>query len=296
MNQIPEIICIGQAVVDCITRGAEEDPLGLGKTRAESITLNLGGDAVNESFVLAGLGHSVRLVCAVGNDVAGRFIRSEAAGRGVMTDGITAVPGLVTPVADMFVKKDGSRSSVSSTAAMLPGYEPDPQLLQGARIVSFASLFRAPLDRPEIIAKLVQTASESGAVICADTKLPTWRRLGLAEIKDILPLIDYLFPNEEEAAWYTGRKDLQGMADELHRLGIKHVVIKTGSEGCFGSGDGQSFAIPAGKVPVIDTTGAGDNFAAGFIDSLLQGAGFRGSCEAGIARAAESVQHVGAVR
>ena len=86
------------------------------------------------------------------------------------------------------------------------------------------------------------------------------------------------------------------MADELHRLGVKHVVIKTGSEGCFGSGDGQAFTIPAGKVPVVDTTGAGDNFAAGFIDALLKDAGFRGSCEAGIAMAAESVQHVGAVR
>ena len=47
------VICIGQAVVDCITRGVEGDPLGMGKTRAQSITLNLGGDAVNESFVLS---------------------------------------------------------------------------------------------------------------------------------------------------------------------------------------------------------------------------------------------------
>ena len=50
------VVCIGQAVVDCITRGVEGDPLGMGKTRAQSITLNLGGDAVNESFVLSSMG------------------------------------------------------------------------------------------------------------------------------------------------------------------------------------------------------------------------------------------------
>ena len=57
-------LCIGQAVVDCITRGLEDDPFGRGKTRAQSITLNLGGDAVNESFVLSSLGHSVGLMCS----------------------------------------------------------------------------------------------------------------------------------------------------------------------------------------------------------------------------------------
>lgn len=290
-----EVTCIGQAVVDCITRGVEGDPLGLGKKRAESITLNLGGDAVNEAFVLAGLGHRVSLVCAAGKDIAGRFIRSEASRRGVITDGITEVPDLVTPVADMFVKKDGSRSSVSSAAAMLPGYIPDPHLLTEAKIVSFASLFRAPLDQPHIIAELVQAAHNAGAIVCADTKLPTWRKLGLDDLTEVLPMIDYIFPNEEEAAYYTGMSSLTEMAEELLRRGVGHVVIKTGAKGCFACGEGEAFSIPAKKVPVVDTTGAGDNFVAGFLDALLRQADFRACCEAGMQTAAESVQHLGAV-
>lgn len=77
------VVCIGQAVVDCITRGVEGDPLGMGKTRAQSITLNLGGDAVNESFVLSSMGHRAALVCAVGDDLAGRFVANEASRRGL---------------------------------------------------------------------------------------------------------------------------------------------------------------------------------------------------------------------
>ena len=110
------VVCIGQAVVDCITRGVEGDPLGMGKTRAQSITLNLGGDAVNESFVLSSMGRRAALVCAVGDDLAGRFVANEAARRGLETSGVTVVSGLVTPVANMFVKLDGSRSSVTSAA------------------------------------------------------------------------------------------------------------------------------------------------------------------------------------
>ena len=123
-NIAPEVICIGQAVVDCITRGVEDDPLGMGKTRANSITLNLGGDAVNESFVLTSLGRRAGLVCAVGDDLAGRFVANEAERRGLDMSGVTMVPGLVTPVANMFVKLSGSRSSVTSMASLLPGYVP----------------------------------------------------------------------------------------------------------------------------------------------------------------------------
>ena len=108
-SAVSEVICIGQAVVDCITRGVEDDPLGMGKTRANSITLNLGGDAVNESFVLTSLGRRAGLVCAVGDDLAGRFVYNEAVRRGLDTTGVTMVPGLVTPVANMFVKLSGSR-------------------------------------------------------------------------------------------------------------------------------------------------------------------------------------------
>ena len=187
------VVCIGQAVVDCITRGVEGDPLGMGKTRAQSITLNLGGDAVNESFVLSSMGHKAALVCAVGDDLAGRFVLSEAARRGILTQGIKMADGLVTPVANMFVKQDGSRSSVTSTASLLPGYMPDAGYVRrcvenGARIVSFASLFRAPLDQPEIVCDLVRAAHESGAVVCADTKIPTFRSMSLSDLAPVLPM------------------------------------------------------------------------------------------------------------
>ena len=291
-----EVLCVGQAVVDCISRGVQGDPLGNGKTRAESITLNLGGDAVNESFVLASMGRRAGLMCAVGDDLAGRFVRQEAERRGVNTESVTTAYGIVTPVANMFVGLDGSRSSVTSRASMLEGYVPDVDAVRssGARIVSLASLFRAPLDQADTVCALVRAASESGAAVCADTKIPTYRPMKIEEIAGILPLIDYLFPNETEAAYLTGCRDLDDMGEALLDMGVRHVVIKTGEQGCRAYSAGERFSLPALSVPVVDTTGAGDNFAAGFMDELLRGGDMMACCGRGLRAAADSIQHLGA--
>jgi sugar/nucleoside kinase (ribokinase family) len=86
------------------------------------------------------------------------------------------------------------------------------------------------------------------------------------------------------------------MAVALIEQGIRHVVIKAGERGIFAADAerGERFMIPALKVPVVDTTGAGDNMVAGFMDGLLRGADFRGCCEAGLEAAALSIQHLGA--
>lgn len=290
-----DVICLGQAVVDCITIGKEDAPAGTLAMRAASIRLSTGGDAVNESFVLAGKGYRTELVCGIGKDPAGTILLSQAEKYGVGTGRVSVIDGMDTPVANLMVAVDGSRVSVNSRATMLPGYIPDESVVKGAEIVSFASLFRAPLDRKEVICRLIRSAHEDGAVICADTKLPTFRKLRLEDLKEVLPLIDYIFPNEKEAAYYTGETDYAKMAAVFHSYGIRHVLIKTGADGCFASSGRETFSLPARKVDVVDTTGAGDNYVAGFISGILQGMDLYSCCETALDQAAKCVQHSGAV-
>ena len=321
MHRTPEVLCIGQAVVDCITRNIQDSPDGTARKTADSITLNVGGDAVNESVALSRMGHSAGLLCCVGDDLAGRIVLEEARRHGVSTDAVTIMRELETPVADIIVQADGSRSSVSSSAARLPGFEPDLkkalQTYGSVRVISFASLFRAPLDDAAVIRRLIRQAHESGAIVCADTKLPTFRKTALAELADVLPMVDYFFPNEEEAAYYTGEQDPLGAARKLLSLGIRAVVIKRGAEGicagyCSGAGSGspdaggagvrtgspdaggaEFFSLPAVPVNAVDTTGAGDHFAAGFICALLQKKDFRECCGMGLEAAAHCIVHAG---
>lgn len=293
INQKAEVICIGQALVDCIIRGrsAYTETVDF----AEEITLNTGGDALNEACVLESLGCHAKLICGIGYDLAGELVFQKAQKHGVDTSEIVRLDTLKTPIANLTVDKEGSRVSCNSPATMLEGYLPQLKDLEGIKIVSLASLFRAPLDQKDTILTLVKTAKKAGAIVCADTKIPTFRKLALSDLSEILPFIDYIFPNEKEAEYMTGKKDYQEMAAELRRMGLKNVILKTGKHGCTVCSETAQFTLPAKAVKAIDSTGAGDNFVAGFISGLLLGDSLHDCCNRGITCAAACVQRMGAI-
>lgn len=289
-----DVTCIGQALVDCITRLNDQEQTSGRVHRARSISLSIGGDAVNESMVLSRLGHRVRLVCGVGDDIAGRLILSQMQDEGVDVSGVDARRDIVTPIANLMISEDGSRQSYNSDATMLGSYAPEVDVTAGSRIVSFASLFRAPLDRVDIVKKLIVSAKDHGAIICADTKMPTFRRMDLSKLRDVLPLIDYIFPNDAEAAFYSGRRDIREAAAFFRACGVKNVIVKAGKDGCFVSGENDSFHMKALLVQAVDSTGAGDNFVAGFISALLRGFNLYECCRYGTVCAAACVENTGA--
>ncbi len=170
-----KVVCIGQALVDCITRGKE--PWREHVYRARSISLNTGGDALNEASLLAKMGIPVSLVCGLGEDVAGNLVYQTALERGIDVSHVSRLSKLATPIANLTVHPDGSRESCNSEATMLTGYIPDPSVVHGASVVSLASLFRAPLDQKETVINLTREAKKAGAILCADTKVPTFRSL-----------------------------------------------------------------------------------------------------------------------
>lgn len=288
-----KVICIGQALVDCIVRGKE--PYRENVDIAEEIILNTGGDALNESCVLETLGCHTKLICGVGQDPAGDLVLKKARSHGVDVSGVVQSERLTTPIASLTVDKNGGRRSCNSRATMLDGFLPELEVPDGVRVVSLASLFRAPLDRKDTVIRLVRKAKDAGAVVCADTKIPTFRQMSLFDLSEILPVIDYLFPNEKEAQYLTGKKDYMEMAEELCRRGIQNVIVKTGSEGCTVCGRTKRFHMPAEKVEAVDSTGAGDSFVAGFISGIVAGDSLEGCCSCGIRCAADCVQRMGAV-
>ena len=288
-----DVLCVGQAVVDCITRGKEDKPYKENVYRAETIRLHTGGDAVNEARALASMGYSTAVVCCLGRDLAGDLILRELTDAGIHTDRITRYD-MDTPVANLQVAADGSRISVNSGAIRLEGYRVDPADLCGAEIVSFASLFRPPLEDAMTVAELIFAAKKNGSVVCADTKLPVSGAVSMEPLAEVLPMIDYFFPNEKEAAFYSGKQTYKEMAGEFRKRGIRNVIIKTGRDGCYVSGEEGEFALPAVPVEkVMDTTGAGDNFVAGFLSGILEKKTLRECAQRGIERAARILTSIG---
>ena len=107
--------------------------------------------------------------------------------------------------------------------------------------------------------------------VFADTKIPNFHPLTLEEIKDSLPLIDYITPNEDEAKYYTGKEKVEEQADVFLGYGIANVIIKLGSKGCYLKNAQEEISLPAYEIDPVDSTGAGDNFIAGFISEILRG-------------------------
>lgn len=142
--------------------------------------------------------------------------------------------------------------------------------------------------------KIFSFAKEQGMTITADMIMP---RLGetLDDIAGALQYVDYFFPNYDEACLMTGEKDEAKVADKLFSYGIKNVVMKIGTRGCYIRNKDGVMIVPACKgITAVDTIGAGDNFASGFIAALLQGKDIKECGEYANCTAAIAVQHPGA--
>jgi len=267
-----DVLCIGVALVDSIIRGFDPEPVSASGYRAKSGSLNVGGEAVNQAVAAARLGMRAGILCFLGADAAGDMVLAYLNRTGVNTDSVIRSEEHPTPVTTMFVREDGTRKSITNLAHR-NNFHPEQytSCFSGTRAVILGSLFRAPFDDPGIILGVLRDARKAGAVVFADTKLPNFRVLGLDDLKEALPLIDYITPNEDEARYYTGREDPQEMAEIFLEYGVRNVIIKLGGRGCYFWNAGTELRLPALPVHAVDSTGAGDCFIAGFASEILRG-------------------------
>ncbi len=273
MNKIYDILCVGTALVDSLIRGFDPTPVSASGYRAESGTLSVGGEAVNEAMAAAKLGMRTGILCSLGEDGAGDLVEQALRRCGVDTGAIVREKEHATPVTTMFVNADGTRRSITNGAHRY-NFHPErfTERLGSARAVILGSLFRAPFDDPGVVQAVVSAVKAEGGLLFADTKLPNFRFLTLEDLRPSLPLIDCITPNEDEARYYTGRDDPAEMADVFLSMGVGSVIVKLGVKGCLYKDAGTSLRLPALPVRAVDATGAGDNFVAGFVSERLHGA------------------------
>ena len=86
-------------------------------------------------------------------------------------------------------------------------------------------------------------------------------------------MIDYMTPNEDEAKYFTGKDTPDEMADVFLDCGVRNVIIKLGANGCLLKNRNERIRLSGYAVNAIDTTGAGDNFLAGFVSEILRNEG-----------------------
>ena len=297
MSDFCDIVIAGAAIIDIPVVPADLSVFSRTSTPAEHIIMTSGGDAMNEALILSQLGKKVRLVTRIGCDDAGEYIKNRCISAHIDTRYFHEIQGLDTGVNVVLVDENGERrffTNPNGSLRALQTQDITPQCLNHAKIFCLASIFVFPLIHPDDLEHIFHTAKQQGLITCADMTSPK----NGETVRDLAPALhhlDYFFANFDEAKQLTGCFDPYAMADCLLQTGVKHVIIKLGADGCLIASNDIREHIPAcPNTNCIDTTGAGDNFAAGFFAALLDGYSFIECARRANACAAISVESVGA--
>lgn len=295
MNTL-DVACVGLNVVNFPVFPVDEGIFTRDVSLVSPITLLPGGDAANQAIVLSRLGAGAALLSARGDDPFGEVMLSllRQAGDGLDLSGITVKAGGATGVCAMLIKPDGQRHFCTHRGALNSfGIDDiDLSVLRRVRVASIGGLFALPAFDGDGTAAFFKEAKRQGVVTVADTKADT-RGIGLAGVRETLAFTDYFFPSIGEAGALTGETAPQRMAQAFLDAGVRVAGIKLGAQGVYLKSAENECFLPAFAADVVDTTGAGDNFMAGFICGLLRGWDARRCCFFGMAAAALCVSRLG---
>ena len=274
---MPQIIALGDINVDIITHIPYYPQPG-GDGIALQARLYSGGSAANTALVLARCGIDVGLIARVGRDALAAQALVELADAGVDGRQVQYDPDLTTGVMFVAVTPDGERTMFGYRGA---NTRLDPALLQPDEIAQATILHisgYALLESPQcdVAMRALDIARQAGTKVSLDVGVEVAQRRS-HEIRELFPLVDWIFPNELESEFLSGHTNGPQAVERFLSYGLEAVILKLGEVGCVvGTGEGV-FAVPAFDIQVQDTTGAGDSFDAGFITGQLRGLSWRAS-------------------
>ncbi|MBR3824383.1 MAG: carbohydrate kinase family protein [Lachnospiraceae bacterium] len=292
------ITVIGAAIIDVLAGPVSKQVFQTGSQPVEKTSLSFGGDALNEAVVLSRLGKKVQLISKVGKDEAGARVMDYAEVCGLATECIIQEEGLTTGINIVLLDEKGERHFLTNPQGSLRKLALEdilPYADAMGDVVSFASIFVSPLlDIPAMEQLFQKIKSVPGRILVADmTKAKNGERL--EDIRCLLPYIDYILPNEDEMALLTGIRDSRKNAELLVEAGVGCAVVKCGAKGCIIATKEAVLEIPAYPIKkLVDTTGAGDCFAAGFLWGLSEGYSLADCGKMACAVASCGVEQVGA--
>jgi sugar/nucleoside kinase (ribokinase family) len=268
-NKPFDLVVVGEINPDLILRGDVAPAFGQVEQLVDDATLTIGSSSAIFACGAARLGLRVAFVGKIGDDVFGQFMRQQLAARGVDVAGIVVDPQIRTGLSVILSRgADRAILTYSGSIAALRYDEIDLQLLEQARHLHLGAYYMLDMLRPDV-PKLFAAARERGLTISLDTNYDPTERWegGLAEA---LAAVDVFLPNETELRAIAGVADASAA---LERLGQRIPIIgaKLGAKGGAARWNGTTVYAAALPIDVVDTTGAGDSFDAGFVYGFLHG-------------------------
>ena len=286
-GKIPSVLGVGNALIDIIIQ-LDDDTLlkefglprgsmtlvdaGLSQKIYETATgskkqITTGGSAANTIRSLASLGGNCGYLGKTGNDELGQVFKSEFEKKGIKTHiGLSKkdtgrVIGLIS------TDSERTMATYLGAAADLSPSDIIPSIFNQYRYLYAEGYL---VQNHELIKTIFESAKSKGLITAIDMASYNVVETNLAFLKElIVSSVDIVFANEEEAAALTGKSPDEALDEIASMCGI--AVVKTGKEGSLIKRGDEKHKIDSIKVNAIDTTGAGDSYAAGFLYGITKG-------------------------
>lgn len=285
------VITMGVHVLDVLVRPVEAIPEGQGSVLVEGIEMSAAGTAGGTAVTLAKLGATVRTAGAIGTDPTGDLLVNLLHKAGVETAFLARRDGVPTSASVLPIRPNGDRPAFHLLGAN-PTYGPDDVPWDAVREADHLHLGGPELLGPDNAARILSFAREHGVSTSVDLLAPG--SLGSFElIGPFLPHVDYFLPNEDQVLGFTGSSDLDAGCRRLLDGGVGLVALTRGADGALVVDADGSSAVPAVAVDVVDTTGCGDAFTAGFLRGVRLGRNPRDAAVLGCAVAGLVAQGLG---
>jgi len=310
-----DVLGIGNAIVDVIARAddaflskqsmAKGGMALIDEPRAAQIykdmgpgTESSGGSAANTIVGLASFGAKVAFVGKVKDDLLGKVFQHDIRAAGVAFETPAAKDGPSTACCYVLVTPDGQRTmnTYLGAAQNLHPRDIDPKQIADAAIVYLEGYLWDPADAKDAFVAASKAAHAAGrrvALTLSDAFcVGRYRDEFLGLMRN--GTVDIIFANEAELSSLYETKDFDKAVNQL-RKDVKLAAVTRSEKGCVIVQGDQTVAVPAAPIrELVDTTGAGDLFAAGFLFGVARGASLETCGKLGVLAAAEVIQHIGA--
>ena len=293
MNEDMVAIAMGVHVLDVLVRPVEAIPEGQGGNLVDEIKITAAGSAGGTAITLAKLGAKVSSAGAIGSDAVGEMLTSLLERDGIDTRHLVRRNEVQTSASVLPIRQSGERPALHVIGANAT-YGPDDVSWDAIAAATHLHLGGPEFMGGEAAARILARARENGATTSADILAPGDQAGQIIDwIAPAFAELDYLLPNDEQVLGLTGEDDLATGCRSLIRRGVGCVVATRGAEGVLIVDEEGSEPVPAFEVDVVDTTGCGDAFSAGFLRGLSLGRSRRDAARLGCAAAAMVAQGLG---
>ena len=267
---MPSISILGIYVADLAFFG-KSIPVQGETLIGENYIIGPGGKGSNQAVAAAKAGAKTYFISKIGDDQFGRMATKIYDEAGVDYSKLIISSDHATGAAGILVDRQSGKNAINvvpGAAATLTYKDID----QASDIIKNSEVFLTQLEAPKKVVFYSLQIAHDNDVITILNPAPA------ASIdQNIFPLIDYFTPNETEAGFYVEHKvenesDAKKASDQFLNWGIKNIIITMGEKGAYFANKEEQFHIPIINLqkPVVDTTGAGDAFNAGFAVALIE--------------------------